>query len=464
MFSSDAFLLSQLAGCGTQIPGPGYDVSRASPAFRPLAERLLAASIDERQAIWNDFLAARIGGASAGAAPGEAKLPPESQSGIVPRSLAQRVAGAVGPGTEPADPHAQVGVRMTRADQFEPRSVEWLWADRVPLGMITMFAGGPKLGKSFVTLAMAAAVSRGLALPQSDRPSAPASTILMSAEDDPSRTIAPRLLAAGADLSKIHVIESVILANGSETLPSLRVDVEAISAAAARLGDCRLIVVDPVPAYLKGVDDNRNAVLRGVLSPLKSLAERLRAAVVLVNHLTKSAAGDGKNRVLGSIAYVGACRANFLFLPDPRDPAGRRVLMFDNGGNTAPLALPLAYTIEDQGGQGAQVLWSDAPATISLEEALWPRGELPERHGNPELSECEGWLKETLGGGRVLAADLRRACQEAGFTWRTLHRARSRIGAMTRREGFGRGSKVVWQLRDSPPHGASSEMDAALPP
>jgi putative DNA primase/helicase len=294
---------------------------------------------------------------------------------------------------------------MTRADQIEPREIEWLWADRVPLGMITMFAGDPKLGKSFVTPAMAASVSRGLALPRSDRPSRPASTILMSAEDDPPRTIAPRLVAAGPDPSKIHVIQSVILANGSEALPSLRADVEATSAAAARLGDCRLIVVDPVPAYLKGVDDNRNAVVRGALSPLKHLAERLGAAVVPVNHLTKAAAGNGTQRVLGSIAYVGACRANFLFLPDPRDPAGRRVLMFDNGGNTAPLAAPLAYMIEDQDGRGAQVVWSDAPVTITVEEALRPRGETSGRNVNLELDFCEEWLKETLAGGRSSRVD-----------------------------------------------------------
>ena len=138
---------------------------------------------------------------------------------------------------------------MTCAFDLEPRDVEWLWAGRVPLGMITMFAGDPKLGKSFVTLAMAAAVSRGVPLPMSDVPNRPGSTILMSAEDDPNRTIVPRLEAAGADLTKVHILESIILANGFETLPSLRADVDAITAAAVRLGDCRLIVIDPVSAY-----------------------------------------------------------------------------------------------------------------------------------------------------------------------------------------------------------------------
>ncbi len=97
----------------------------------------------------------------------------------------------------------------------------------------------------------------------SDVPNQPGSTILISAEDDPRRTIVPRLDAAGADRTKVHILESIILANGFETLPSLRADVEAITAAAVRLGDCRLIVIDPVSAYLNGVDDHRNAALRG---------------------------------------------------------------------------------------------------------------------------------------------------------------------------------------------------------
>jgi len=158
--------------------------------------------------------------------------------------------------------------------------------------MITMFAGDPKLGKSYVTLAMAAALSRGLPLPMGELPDRPGSTILMSAEDNPARTIVPRLTAAGADLAKVHLLESVILANGAETLPSLRADIDVITAVAAQLGDCRLIVIDPVSAYLKGVDDNRNAVLRGVLTPLYRLAERLGAAVVLVSHLRKGGLGQ----------------------------------------------------------------------------------------------------------------------------------------------------------------------------
>ncbi len=228
----------------------------------------------------------------------------------------------------------------------------------------------------------------------SDVPGRVGSAILMSAEDDPARTIAPRLTAAGADLTKIHILESVILANGSETLPSLRADVDAITAAAERLGDCRLIAIDPVSAYLKGIDDNRNAVLRGVLTPLKRLAERLGAAVVLVSHLTKGTSANGKHRVLGSIAYVGACRANHLFVADPRDPTGRRVLLLDNGGNVAPPATTLAFVIEDR-GRGPRVVWSDETVPITAGEALRPRQEIA-GHELVDAQECGEWLRDFL--------------------------------------------------------------------
>lgn len=175
-------------------------------------------------------------------------------------------------GPQPAPEPAAPPVVMRAASEITPMGIEWLWEPRLPLGMLATFAGEPKLGKSFVTVVLAAAVSRGAPLPLDGRRRGPGSVILMSAEDDPARTIVPRLKAAGADLARVHVLESVLLDDGREALPSLRTDVERIGEAAARLGDCRLLVIDPVSAYLDGTDDHRNAELRGVLSPLKALS------------------------------------------------------------------------------------------------------------------------------------------------------------------------------------------------
>ncbi len=395
----------------------------------------------ERQPIWDDFLAGRL------------RPDPLSEAASATR---EPVAPAVTTPPSPLQPfptaleesavEPERRARLTCAVNLEPREVEWLWFGRVPLGMITMFAGDPKLGKSYVTLAMAAALSRGLPLPMGERPDRAGSTILMSAEDDPARTIVPRLTAAGAELAKVHFLDSVILADGSETFPSLRADIDAITAVAARLGDCRLIVIDPVSAYLKGVDDNRNAVLRGVFAPLNRLAERLGAAVVLVSHLTKGASANGKHRVLGSIAYVGACRANHLFVSDPHDPAGRRVLMLDNGGNLRPRAPTLAYVIDDR-GVGPRVEWSDQPVAITVGEASRPEGALA-LGGEPagERHECDDWLRTFLAGGLTSTTEVFKAGHVAGFSKDQVRRAKVRLGAVARKEGFDRDAQWSWEL------------------
>jgi hypothetical protein len=339
---------------------------------------------------------------------------------------------------------------LTCAANVEPRAVEWLWYGRVPIGMLTMFAGDPNLGKSYVTLAMAAAVSRGLPLPMAGFVDCKGSTILMSAEDDPNRTIVPRLTAAGADLEKVHILDSIILANGSETFPSLRADIDAITAVAAQLGDCRLIVIDPVSAYLKGVDDNRNAVLRGVLTPLKKLAEQLDVAVVLVSHLTKVGSANGKHRVLGSIAYVGTCRANHLFVSDSADPTGRRVLMLDNGGNLAARAPALAYTIEES-ADGPRVAWSDEPVVVTVEEALRPcRAPAADEADGTEANECRRWLSGLLADGPKPAGEIFKAANDAGYTRMQVKFAKQRIGAIAHKQGFSGSSQWNWELPTQP--------------
>jgi hypothetical protein len=332
---------------------------------------------------------------------------------------------------------------MTRAADVTPLPVEWLWRDRVPRAMPTLFAGDPKLGKSLVTLATAAAVSRGAPLPGDEPPDGPGDVVLLSAEDDPARVIVPRLKAAGADLSHIHIFESVYISDGTEALPSLRTDIGAIEQAVESLADPQLVIVDPVSAYLGGTDDHKNSELRGILSPLKRLAERTGVAVVLVTHLNKSGGTNGKHRVTGSIAYVGACRANFLFVQDRDDPTGRRVLMLDNGCNLAADVPTLAYRIEDR-GDGPAVEWEAEPVEITAEQALAAESEDPDERD--ERAACDDWLRDVLSNQSALQVEIEKTGRDAGFSKSALNRSKCRIGAKTKRVGFGPGSKCYWAL------------------
>jgi hypothetical protein len=170
------------------------------------------------------------------------------------------------------------------------------------------------------------------------------------------------------------------------------------------------------------------------------MAERLGAAVVLVTHHSKRGASgtNGKYRVLGSIAYVGVCRANFLFLRDPDDPTGRRVLLLDNGGNLAPPQPALAFVVRDE---GAAPYCDWQPESIDLDaDAALARAV---KAGKPAASgrggrrrDCEEWLKGSLAGGPKPAKECESAAMAAGFSRSYLERARAALPIRCLRSGF----------------------------
>jgi hypothetical protein len=329
--------------------------------------------------------------------------------------------------------------------------------------MLILFSGDPKLGKSLATLALAAAVSRGGPLPGcgADGPAtAPrGSVLLLSAEDHPARTIVPRLRAAGADLERVKVLTSIIEPGldgdpddpdaqlvARERMPTVHPhDLQVIERHAAELGDCRLIVFDPITAYI-----GRNADVRQALAPLGDMAERLGATVGLVTHHNKrgASATNGKYRVRDSIDYVAACRANFMFLADPDDPTGRRRLMLDNGTNLAPQQPALAFVIGDEGGVPV-VEW--LPEAIELDaDAALARAVKAAKTGTSgqgaRRREGQEWLRGFLAGGPKLATECERAALAAGFSEPVLRRARIDLAVRCARSGFGPGSCSYWSL------------------
>jgi putative DNA primase/helicase len=106
-------------------------------------------------------------------------------------------------GAGESSPQPEPALLLMSDVQAEP--VRWLWTARIALGKVTLIAGDPGLGKSFLTLDLAARVSRGRAFPDCDNPNPAGHVVLISAEDDAADTIRPRLDAAGADVdARIH--------------------------------------------------------------------------------------------------------------------------------------------------------------------------------------------------------------------------------------------------------------------
>lgn len=103
-------------------------------------------------------------------------------------------------------------LRTVRLSEVEPARTEWLWRNRIPFGKVVTLDGMPGLGKSTVTLEIAARASMGQPMPGEFEAAEPMGVVLLSAEDGIRDTILPRVKAAGGDLSRIVVLDEVTTA------------------------------------------------------------------------------------------------------------------------------------------------------------------------------------------------------------------------------------------------------------
>lgn len=330
---------------------------------------------------------------------------------------------------------------------IRPERVAWLWYGRLPRGKLVVVDGDPSTGKSTLSLDMAGHVSTGTPWPDG-APCEPGDVLLLSAEDGLADTIAPRLMAAGADRSRVHALTEVCSRDDDGDVrmvpPSLPRDIPHIRQI-IRDRDIKLVIVDVLMAYLNGkVDSHRDQDVRGVLHQLATMADETGCTVVLIRHLNKAGGSNALYRGGGSIGIVGAARAAFLVARDPEDEA-RRIFACSKS-NLAAEPPSLAYRLTDDPEAGcARVEWETEPVEHTARSLL----SVVSDDERTERDEAVEWLIGYLEhrGGSAPAKDLFKAARADGIGERRLQRARSSAGVESKRRGFGEGA--VWSIRDT---------------
>jgi hypothetical protein len=338
------------------------------------------------------------------------------------------------------------------AADIKPEKIDWLWEQRLPLGKCVLVAGEGGLGKSMLLAWIAAAVSRGKDWPCGEGKSRCGSVIILSAEDDAADTIVPRLMAAGADCSKVHLLEAVRKENGeSHRGFNLQLDLPELEKTIGQLDDASLVIIDPITSYLGKVDSHKNAELRSVLEPLGRMAAKRHVTVIANTHLSKAAGGSANSRVIGSVAFVNHARAAFIVTADPDDPGKR--LFLPSKTNLGKPRQGLAYRIADTALPGPEhgtamwapyVKWEDALVTISADQAMAALAGGPD--GRSAVEEAKQFLIEILTAGEVPAKEVKVAADAQMISSATLRRAKSALGVQVKRDGFGPGSTLLWSL------------------
>jgi hypothetical protein len=338
--------------------------------------------------------------------------------------------------------------------EVEPEQVEWLWEGRLPRGKLAVLDGDPGLGKSAVTLDVAARVSAGLELPDGER-CGPAGVVLLSAEDGLADTIRPRLDAAGADTERILALSTVPEGRVAERTICIPNDLHIVEQAIGRVG-AALVVVDPLMAFLgEKTDAHKDQHVRRALAPLAALAERTRAAVLIVRHLNKTAGGNTLYRGGGSIGIIGAARSGLVVAKDPEDPE-RRILAA-NKHNLSKAAPSLVSSLETAPNGAARVVWGGT-SELSASDILKEPADSEQRSA---MSEAKAFLLKELKDGPVAAERVKKDSRAAGVSERTLKRAKRALGVGSEKEGDGSWS---WVLPEGKAEGGQAPTAGTLGP
>lgn len=333
-------------------------------------------------------------------------------------------------------------ISYRRLSDIKAKPIDWLWRGRIARGKVSMIAGNPGLGKSQLTLFMAAVVSTGGRWPVDGSNCERGSVLLLSAEDDAADTLRPRLEAAGADLKRCCVLDAIRerMANGGNCLRpfNLKADLAKLEALLREIGDVALIVIDPVTAYLGNADSHKNAEIRGLLAPLSDLAARYQVAVVCVTHLNKGGNDtEALMRVTGSIGFVAVARAAFVVVKDRENDARRLFLPLKNniGNDQNGLAFALESHVLPGEIETSRVVWEGEAVTVTADEAM-ATDVNEQRSGTDKAAD---WLREVLRAGPMAAQEVERIARDAGISPKSLRRAREKLGIKPQKQGFGGG-------------------------
>jgi putative DNA primase/helicase len=355
------------------------------------------------------------------------------------------------PGTDaPVDPNddfdgeevPEVGAKKKQATgdiisinaaDIVPRNIEFLWENRLALGVHTALAGIGGMAKSQIMYNIVATITTGGEWPDGGR-ARKDRCIILSAEEGREDMIVPRLMAAGADLKLVEIITATKDEDNTQRKFNLQADLDKLKTFCRNKGDVVFIGFDPVSSYMGGdVDTHRNTAVRHVLDPITQLAEDVGCCILSLTHFNKGSSNKAIHRVMESAAFVNAPRASFGVFEDPDDPHSTLLLLLKTN-----MKKPngLRYSVKDKKvaddpKTGKPIIapyieWDVMPVNITADDVVRVQTE----RKTPRLDQAVAFLRNALKDGDKPVNEIKAHAEAECITLGTLRRALDEVGAV----------------------------------
>jgi putative DNA primase/helicase len=325
----------------------------------------------------------------------------------------------------------------------------------LPAGKLILLAGSPGTGKTTLALTLAACVTRGGLWPDATKCTHAGDVLMWSGEDDPADTLVPRLAAAGADLQRVHFVRSVTDENGEMQPFDPAHDIPLLGERLAEMRGASLLIVDPIVCAVSG-DAHRVNDVRRNLQALIDMAATYQCAVLGISHFAKGTRGGvPSERVIGSQAFVALAR---MVLVTAKEEGAERRILARAKSNIAPDDGGVSYSLEQvetHGIQASRVVWGamiDGTARDILGDI---EQDDEEKTGQDEAQE---FLASILADGPMRTKEIKLDADGAGYNWKTMQRAASRLGVEKRKLGMREGWE--WALPKETRHEEDAKNSA----
>lgn len=314
-------------------------------------------------------------------------------------------------------------LKLINMADVQVEEVKWLLYPLIPFGKITILQGDPGEGKTTVMLHIIARLTKGetLAFCEEEVGYEPMNVIYQTAEDGLGDTIKPRLLDAGADCSKVMVIDD---SDEALTIADDRLEM------AIEVTGAKLVVLDPLQGYLgAGVDMHRANEIRPLMHRLSALAEKYQCAIVLIGHMNKNSMSKAGYRALGSIDIPAAARSVIVCGRIKDDPEMRVLCQIKN--SLALEAQAIAFRLDREKG----FQWV-GEVDVTVDELM--AGECK----SSRLQEAESFLQEILQDGELPATEIYSMAEKEGIKQKTLRNAKNKMGVVVVKKN----NKWYWKI------------------